>query len=96
MFLLIFIVRESQMNQQRFKCILLNKCYLKSKILLKGLFIVYFFLHLFIYFTSHLYCIPRFEDEAAICRIKYQITTAMSTDISVDITTVNKIRIELN
>ena len=48
MFLLIFIVRESQMNQQRFKCILLNKCYLKSKILLKGLFIVYFFLHLFI------------------------------------------------
>ena len=48
MFLLIFIVRESQVNQQRFKCILLNKCYLKSKILLKGLFIVYFFLHLFI------------------------------------------------
>ena len=92
MFLLIFIVRESQMNQQRFKCILLNKCYLKSKILLKGLFIVYFFPP-FIYFTSHLYCITRFEDEAAICRIKYQVTTAMSTDISVDITTVNKIRI---
>ena len=39
MFLLIFIVRESQMNQQRFKCILLNICYFKSKTLLKGSFI---------------------------------------------------------
>ena len=28
----------------------------------------------FICFTSHLYCITRFEDEDAICRIKYQVT----------------------
>ena len=28
----------------------------------------------FIYFTSHLYCITRFEDEDAICIIKYQVT----------------------
>ena len=28
----------------------------------------------FIYFTSYLYCITRFDDEDAICRIKYQVT----------------------
>ena len=73
MFLLIFIVRESQMNQQRFKCILLNKCYLKSKILLKGLFIVYFFLHLFI--LQAIYIVSQdWRIKDANCRIKYQVT----------------------
>ena len=33
---------------------------------------VYFF-PLFIYFTSHLYCITRFEDEDAICRINVRL-----------------------
>ena len=28
----------------------------------------------FIYFRSHLHCITRFEDEDAICKIKYQVT----------------------
>ena len=73
MFLLIFIVRESQMNQQRFKCILLNKCYLKSKILLKGLFIVYFFLHLFILQAIYI-VLQDWRIKDAICRIKYQVT----------------------
>ena len=39
----------------------------------EGLF-VYLFFPPFTYFTSHLYCITRFEDEDAICRIKYQVT----------------------
>ena len=73
MFLLTFIVRESQMNQQRFKCILLNKCYLKSKILLKGLFIVYFFLHLFILQAIYI-VLQDWRIKDAICRIKYQVT----------------------
>ena len=35
---------------------------------------VFFLFPPFIYFPSHLYCNTRFEDEDAICRIKYQVT----------------------
>ena len=35
---------------------------------------VFFLFPPFIYFRSHLYCNTRFEDEDAICRIKYQVT----------------------
>ena len=40
-------------------------------------FFFIFFLFIFppfIYFTSHLYCNTKFEDEDAICGIKYQVT----------------------
>ena len=39
------------------------------------LFIVCLFFPPLIYFTSHLYCITRFEDEDAICRINIRLLT---------------------
>ena len=42
--------------------------------ILTFVFVYLFIFPPFIYFTSHLYCVTRFQDEDAICRIKYLVT----------------------
>ena len=69
-----YSVRRTTQLLMNFRWILmLRNGRTRARDVIPSIFYLFFFPP-FIYFTSHLYCITRFEDEDAICRIKYQVT----------------------